>query len=263
VKAIDPLPCRSPRISAWFAAYSRRYLRRHFNAVRLSVSGWRPVRLEEPLIVTLNHASWWDPLVGLFMARRLFPGRSAYGPIDAAALARYRFFARLGFFGVEQGTRRGARQFLRGSEAALRDPLAMLWVTPQGRFADVRQRPLHFQPGLGHLAMRLNRAAVVPLVFEFVFWEERLPEILVRLGEPIPIRAGEAPAGNADTWTALFEARMAETMDALAAEAVRRDPAEFEVLLEGRRGVGGIYDLWRRLRARLRGESFDPKHGRL
>jgi 1-acyl-sn-glycerol-3-phosphate acyltransferase len=263
VKTLDPLPRRAPWLETLFAVYSRRYLRRHFNAVRLSRTGGRPTPPDEPLIVTLNHASWWDPLVGLFLARTLFPGRPVYGPIDAAALARYRFFARLGFFGVEPGSRRGARQFLRASEAALSLPTAMLWLTPQGRFADVRERPLRFQSGLGHLVTRITRATVVPLVFEYVFWEERLPEILVRFGEPVPVRAGNDPARDPAAWTALLEARMAETMDALATETVRRQPTEFEILLEGRRGVGGIYDLWRRLRARWRGEAFDPKHGRL
>jgi len=254
---------RSTWLERLFALYSRRYLRRHFNAVRLSRAGGRTVQQEGPLIVALNHPSWWDPLVGLFLARTLFPGRLVHGPIDAVALERYRFFARLGFFGVEQGTARGARQFLRASEAVLRNPLAMLWLTPQGRFADVRERPLRFQAGLGHLASRLERATVVPLVLELAFWEERLPEILVRLGVPTAVQRSDPHRKEPAAWTALFEARMAEAMDALATEAIQRQPSSFEVLLEGRRGVGGVYDAWRRVRARWRGESFDPKHGRL
>jgi 1-acyl-sn-glycerol-3-phosphate acyltransferase len=248
---------------ALFGYYTRRYLCRHFNAVRLSRLGGRPIACDGPLIVALNHPSWWDPLVGLFVAERLFPERQVYGPIDAAALARYRLFARLGFFGVEQGSRRGAAQFLRMSEAVLGDPKAMLWLTPQGRFADVRERPLRFQPGLGHLAARLSAATVVPLVLELVPWEERLPEVLIRFGQPIPVRNGGGERHPPDAWTARFESGMEQALDALAAEAIARRPAEFEVLLEGRRGVGGIYDLWRRLRAAWRGERFDPKHGRL
>jgi hypothetical protein len=109
----------------------------------------------------------------------------------------------------------------------------------------------------------LERATVVPLVLELAFWEERLPEILVRLGVPTPVQSSVSHGNEPAAWTALFEARMAEAMDALAAEAIRRQPSDFEVLLEGRRGVGGVYDVWRRVRARWRGESFDPKHGRL
>jgi hypothetical protein len=39
-----------------------------------------------------------------------------------------------------------------------------------------------------------------------------------------------------------------------------RDPQRFEVLHGGQAGVGGLYDLWRRLRARLRGERFQAAH---
>jgi hypothetical protein len=42
---------------------------------------------------------------------------------------------------------------------------------------------------------------------------------------------------------------------------MERDAAQFEVLVGGRAGVGGVYDLWRRLRARLRGEAFRSEHG--
>jgi hypothetical protein len=47
----------------------------------------------------------------------------------------------------------------------------------------------------------------------------------------------------------------------LAAAALRRDPAAFETLLGGKTGVGGVYDLWRRLKAFFRGERFRSAHG--
>jgi len=61
----------------------------------------------------MNHASWWDPLVNLLLAREFFPHRQIYGPMDAVALERYALFKRLGMFGVEQNSRRGALHFLR------------------------------------------------------------------------------------------------------------------------------------------------------
>ena len=52
-----------------------------------------------------------------------------------------------------------------------------------------------------------------------------------------------------------------DTMDALAADAMSRDPARFLQLLDGRVGVGGVYDLWRRGRAWLEGRPFHAGHG--
>src|SRR5262245_38368200 len=81
---------RSPRLVRWFLRYVRRYLRKNFHAVRLARSG-QALDPGGPLVVVLNHPSWWDPLVGLLLTQ-LFSTRAHYGPIESAALAKYRFF---------------------------------------------------------------------------------------------------------------------------------------------------------------------------
>jgi hypothetical protein len=60
---------------------------------------------------------------------------------------------------------------------------------------------------------------------------------------------------------ARLEGALTETLDRLARDVQTRDPARFRSLLEGRPGIGGIYDAWRRLKATLRGRAFDPSHG--
>lgn len=213
---------------------------------------------DRPLIVYLNHPSWWDPLVCLEIALRLYPDRRHYGPIEAVALARYGFFGRLGFFGVEPGTARGARRFLDVSLDVLRRPAAALWVTPGGRSCDPRERPVVLQPGLGHLARRLKCGVVAPLALEYPFWDERFPEALARFGEPVDV---EDVGMRAADWNTLLTERLAEAQDLLAEDAKSRDLARFDTLLSGDAGVGGVYDLWRRVRARFRGERFRREHG--
>ena len=256
------LPHISPLLLRWFIWYSRRYLRRHFHSLRISCAGLPPDVRGLPLVVYSNHASWWDALVCLVLKDEFFPERNAFTPIDAAMLERYGFFRKLGFFGVEQRSRRGAIQFLRTAENILREPDSLLAITPQSRFADARERPVHFEAGLGHLAGRAERAVFVPMAMELVFWEERLPEILVRFGEPVEIRAQPAEVFGAKYWTAIFEKKLEAVQDALAAEAQRRDPGHFEIMQSGGAGQGGVYDLWRGLKAKLRGEKFNPEHGR-
>ena len=97
-----------------------------------------------------------------------------------------------------------------------------------------------------------------PLALEYPFWEEKEPEALARFGEEIP--TGDADLAAAD-WTPILEDSLESTLDALAAEALARDSLRFEVLLGGSAGVGGMYDVWRRLKARFRGERFHPEHG--
>ena len=45
-----------------------------------------------------------------------------------------------------------------------------------------------------------------------------------------------------------------------ARDAVPRAGA-FRTVVLGRTGVGGVYDLWRRLKAAVTGQPFDPSHG--
>ena len=59
------LPRVSTRLLGLFRRYARYYIRRHFNAVRLSRAGRLPALPAEPLVVYVNHPSWWDPMIGL------------------------------------------------------------------------------------------------------------------------------------------------------------------------------------------------------
>ena len=248
-------PGRVPGISqpllALFSRYAAWFLGKHFHSIRLLASAAPPNDPPGPLVVFLNHAAWWDPLVCLFLRRQFFHLRSAYAPIEAVALARYRFLGRLGFFAVETGTTRGAAQFLRTAGAILETEGAALFLTPQGKFADVRA-PLVFAPGLDHLAARTPGANFLPLAMEYSFWEERKPEVLLAFGEAFPATAG-----------ASLVPRLAELQARLAAAAARRQPNEWEILRQSRSGVNLPYDLWRGMRARWRGESFRAGHGRL
>jgi hypothetical protein len=182
--------------------------------------------------------------------------------MEAVALERYGFFKRLGAFGVEQGTRRGAAQFLRTAQRILEQEDCILWLTPQSRFADARERPVRFKQGIGHLPGLAERVCFIPVAIEYVFWEERLPEILVRFGKPHEASASDDVASS-QKWTEFFAGQLAQTQDALAAEAQRREPGMFRCLLRGSAGVGGVYDRWRAFKAGLRGEKFQPEHGKL
>ncbi len=173
-------------------------------------------------------------------------------------MSKYRFFEKLGFFGVEAGTARGARRFLSASQEILSRPDTALWIAAEGRFTDPRERPVRLRSGVGHLASRIRDAVLLPLALEYPFWEERSGEALARFGEEIP--TGDADLDAAD-WTPILEEGLESALDALAVEALARDTARFEVLVGGSSGVGGVYDAWRRLKARFQGERFQPGHG--
>lgn len=260
-KTDNASPRVSPWLVGWFRWYVRRYLRKSFHVV--GVGGPPPVvPADAPLVVYVNHASWWDPLVAMLLCERLTPGRTLYAPFDAKALAQYPIFERLGFFGVDQASRRGAAQFLKAARGVLADPACSLWMTPEGRFVDPRDRTAAFRPGLAHLAEDLAGSApearFLPIALEYVFWEERLPEALVWCGEPV--RVGDHPALDKPAWDGLLTDRLRSAQAVLAERSIARDAAAFRVLVGGSAGVGGFYEPARWLYSKVRGKPYRAAH---
>ncbi len=250
---VATVPPISATMLRFFTHIVRSYFKRHFRAVGI-LHAERMREASGPLIVYANHGSWWDPMVSVLLAQTLMPDRNHYAPMDAEPLKRYPVLSKIGIFPVEPATARGAVQFLRTSEAILRSG-GVVWITPQGRFADARERPLAFKAGLAALGLRVPEAKLLPLAIEYTFWNERAPETLLSVAPGVKLDSTTTEGATAELEAAL-EAAMAE----LQAAAVARDPLPFEVLLQGARGTGGFYALGRRLRAIFTGKRFQPDH---
>jgi 1-acyl-sn-glycerol-3-phosphate acyltransferase len=248
----------SPYISGFVLAFFRRivrgYFRRHFRAVRVSHAERFADVASGPLIVYANHGSWWDPMVSVLLANRLMPQRRHYAPMDADALERYPILKRIGIFGVDPHSMRGAARFLRTGLDLLASG-GVLWITPQGRFVDARERPLVFKPGMAALASRVpGGCTVLPLAIEYVFWDERLPETLLHFGEPVRIDGADADSEER------LKAALLDAMETLKTIAIARDPLAFELLHAGRAGAGGFQELFGRAFAWMRGRKYRPEH---
>jgi 1-acyl-sn-glycerol-3-phosphate acyltransferase len=255
----SPLRLRSARRYAFYHFIFRRFFRRHMGALRIPHWGMPQDPEGRPLIVLANHPSWWDGVAFMLLPTRLFPARHVYIPMEAAALAKYRFMRRIGVFGIEPGPR-GAVAFLRTATEVLGAPRGMLWMNAPGRFQDVRERPVGVAPGVTRLPEIAPEAVMIPLALDYVLWTERRPEMLAAFGPPIP--AHDLLALDRDARETRIREALTATMDRLAEEAITRDPARFTTLAEGAEGMGGIYDLWRRAAAWTRGRRYDPRHVR-
>ncbi len=251
------LPTYSHRLAALGSWYVPRHIGRHFHAVRCDRDGLPPV-ISGPTVFFMNHASWWDPLIGaLFVARRYAKYRH-YTPIDAQAVRKYPIMLKFGFFSIDKNPRRGAAQFLEISREVLHTPDAVMWLTPEGRFRDIRVRPVQLRPGIGHLAALCPEVRLVPIAIEYTFWQESLPEAIVRFGQGVS--AKDHPDLSPADWTAHLAVELQGEMDALAENVKARDASAFDLVQRGREGVGGIYDLIRRGKALATGRPFLPAH---
>lgn len=253
------MPIDTPRISpliAWgFRHYVRRYLQNHLSSLRIAKGTVPNLPRERAVICFVNHPSWWDPLIAMTINERLFEGRTFYAPMDARALKAYPVFRKLGYFDIDMRSPEGARRFLGISRQVLRDHGNALWLTPGGRFEDVR-RATEFQPGLAHLAVHIAGVTLLPMALELTFWEERTPEALVEFGAPI-VSGGERTKTE---WRELLESRLSQAQQSLGIKAMERNPDSFESLVSGSAGIGGFYDWVRWGRSVGSGVAYHSRH---
>lgn len=199
-----------------------------------------------PAIVVMNHHSWWDPLVGMWLADRYLPGRPGYAPMEAGQLAKFGILKKLGVFGIEADDAASLPAMVDYLHARWKaEPIAVLWITPQGRFADVRER-IVVRPGVSAVAASLDSPRVVSVASEMVFWTEKKPELLLRLATVQPPERASV-AG----WHRAITRGMQANADALRDAAVPRDASRFTLIGgSGAASTNVFYDMWLRLTGR-------------
>ncbi len=213
-----PVPPISNPTLTFFRLITRVWFQLHFDQVlTLNTLPFSSADPTAPLIVYGNHSSWWDPMIAVLLAAKLAPGRNHFAPMDETSLAHNRLLGRVGIFPVDIHSPRGARQFLQTS-TAIAQQNGVLWITPQGRFADTREQPLAFKPGLAALLNRLPPGCtLLPLATEYTHWNSRLPVAFAHFGQPLT-----GPAT-----TPQLEQALANTMDELKSCVLTRNPAHF------------------------------------
>jgi hypothetical protein len=235
-----------------FAAYNRRLLRKRFHAVRAATGSCDLLRQHNeeplPLILTLNHAAWWDPLIIIGIASLLLPSRRGIAPIDAAQLRRFAFFRKLGLFGIDPDELASLTALLDYAVPWLQSTKhSMLALTTQGRFTDVRE-PIVNRPGAAAVAARLgaNGCTVLSIAIEYGFWQDQRPEVFIRAA-----KIDTPKQSTTSAWHRAIQNGMQTNTDELARRVIARHEQAFETLLgNGTAKINPVYDLWLRLRGR-------------
>lgn len=232
--------------AALYWLFARWSLWQAFHRVWLQSHGPLPSPADGPLILYLNHSSWWDGYLMYVIHRIVLRGRfDSYLLMEERQLRAYRFFTWSGAFSINrqdpEDTRRSqayAVELLRGG----RRPRA-LYIFPQGRIVHPDQRPIRTYPGIARIVAQAGPVTLCPVAMRCEFLSQQLPHAFIRIGP------AHRPACPTDETATLEEitARLTTACDALRDDVVGERRDRYQPLLRGRRGIDQRFDAFLRL----------------
>lgn len=241
------LPARkTPALEALiYRALVRPALRRMFH--RVALGGPAPPPWDLPVLLYLNHPSWWDGYMPFLLSDELWR-REAFLMMEEPQLRRYGFFRYCGVFSVDRhDPREGMRSVAYAAELLGKHPGRCLWLFPQGELAPNDRRPLHSFAGAAHIAKRAAPVRCVPVALRYEFGAEQRAEAFIRLGRSHIVEAGS----NARSLHREMDERLESELDALRTDVLEGRVATYRTILRGRQSVNVVWD-------RVR-ERFDPR----
>lgn len=246
---------------AGFLVYLRALMARRFHAVRLAgAEGAEHWDARIPTIAYANHSGWWDGFMGLLTTNQALHGRF-FVMMEERHLARYRFFTRLGAFGVNREHPREAMRSLAHATELLQAERSVLWIFPQGVLRPNDVRPLAFQSGASRLGLRAlsthGAVRLLPVALRYEFLHEDRPEALIRLGDPELLTTPCPPR----QLSARMEATLTSLLDDLHAEVANADLGGYLPLIEGGMSLNKRLDALKVRLGLLPREAFTPRNG--
>jgi len=175
---------------------------------------------QTPILICCTHRSWWDGYMTGELNRALFK-RDGYLMMEEVNLARYPFFTWIGVYGVDRDDPRKALASIEYTVQLLTEqPNRAVCIFPQGTITHPDTRPLGIFGGVGHIAKRLGKCAIVPVALRYDFRMDQAPDAFAMVGPPICLD-NSIERFSAKEITEQLEHVMSENDDALHADLMK------------------------------------------
>ena len=253
---------KNKHVTRWFAQLAEKKLKTNFRKCSLTEESQIPLFEDGvPVVAVSNHSSWWDPMLCLYLSKNILK-RDSYGVFDEAQLRRYGIFRLIGGYSVNRQSTdpKEIKQFLRYSKDLLSGSSRLLWIFPQGELLSNDQLPFSFKRGFASIVSQLPKFHLLKIITSYDFWIEPKPEIVVDL-MPLETVVPEKGSRFSDEMTERVAGEMTDRMHEVKAIIRHRDHAKLKPLFVQEHGTNVVYDLYRKARSALVGESFRKSHG--
>ncbi|PRO66755.1 lysophospholipid acyltransferase family protein [Alkalicoccus urumqiensis] len=224
---------------AVFHPYNTWLIKRHFSRVHLHRNSHAPA--SGRTIVVMNHSTWWDPLLLLYLNQRLWnlDGRAL---MDREGLDRFPFFEKVGALPVDTSTLQKTKESLAEASAVLDDEKP-LFLFPQGREVPLGA-PIRISSGAAWLKTEVPDTRIYNMTFYHGLFHQQQPEWFVYVSE-----ITGAPSWSRKQWTSHIQTCMQEQFHFVQDQIFSRDQADWQTVLRGAEGIGAAWEnvkgLWK------------------
>jgi chlorobactene lauroyltransferase len=175
-----------------------------------------------PVIFCCTHTGWWDGYMAGFLNRVIFK-RDSFLMMEEVNLARYPFFTWIGVYGVDRDDPRKAMASIEYTVQLLTGkPNRAVWMFPQGTITHPDTRPLRVFGGVGHIARRVGRCAIVPVALRYELRMDQAPDAFARAGKPFIVDPNVERVTSKE-FTERLDRAMSENDDRLREDLIKSE----------------------------------------
>lgn len=166
----------------FFALYTKLSLRYRFKQVWVNQK-YYPNK-KSKTVYFLNHNSWWDGLIPLYLNEYFFH-QQARAMMEDKQMHQYSFFRKIGAFSVNLNDAKSTVQSLRYALKSLERPNASLFIYPEGKITPETADAPDFKSGLSWLYSNTSNVDYVPVYIYMHSFRSSKHELYLNIGEPV------------------------------------------------------------------------------
>lgn len=167
---------------SFFSWYTRWSLKRRFRQVWVKQK-YQPIP-ESRTVYFLNHNSWWDGLIPLYLNQHFFH-QNARAMMEDKQMQQYTFFSKIGAFSINLEDPKASVQSLRYAVKSMQRNNASLFIYPEGEITPVSESAPKFKNGLAWLYANLEDIDFVPIHIYMHSFRSSKPELYLSIGSSV------------------------------------------------------------------------------
>lgn len=173
----------NPAARLIFNIYIDRLLKKYFSNFYLC-NGYPTLNLNETVLITPNHFSWWDGFFIDYVIRKETNLDLRIMMLEDQ-LKKYWFFKYVGAFSITPNNPFAIKDSINYARKLLSEKNNALIIYPQGEIEPFDKRPLSIKKGISLMLKNSNNINIIPAAFNITFSDQKLPSIFLRFGDPL------------------------------------------------------------------------------